>query len=195
MSFMRRNREFRPDKFGTNVLNKLYLTSKQRRAFLKWGLYALLLVVLSVMQDVTFSQLRFFGAATDLVPCGIFLICVMEGAENGCVFTLIASWLYLYTGTAPGAYCIVLITGYGICVSILRQAYLQKGFGAALLCVAVCLLAYEMSVFGIGLFLGLTGTGRAVSFLTTVGITIPATLILYPIVYWIQSIGGETWRE
>lgn len=192
---MRKNREFRPDKAGTGLLNKLYLTSVQRRALLKWGLYALLLVLLSIVQDVMLCRFRVYGATTDLVPCGIFLISILEGSESGCVFTLLASWIYLYTGTAPGPYSIVFITVLGVCGSILRQVYLQKGFGAALLCVGVCLVLYELSVFGIGLFLGMTFPDRIVGFFITAGLSVLAVPVLYPLALWIQTLGGETWKE
>ena len=106
----RRKYEFRPDKLRSTLANKLYLTPKQRKTILRWFLLAVLLVVFSVLQDVILCRLRIFGASTDLVPCGIFLICILEGMERGSIFCLIASLLYLFSGTAPGAYCVVLIT-------------------------------------------------------------------------------------
>ena len=159
---MKKERAFRPDKVGTTILHKLYISPGQRRTILKWSLYSILLVVISVVQDVMLSNVRIFGATTELVPCAIFLICILEGAEGGCVFTLLSAWIYLYTGTPAGPYCIVFITMFGVGISVFRQAYLQRGFGTALLCVGVCMLAYEMAVFGIGIFLGQTYGHRCV---------------------------------
>jgi hypothetical protein len=147
------------------------------------------------MQDVMLSNVRLLGATTELVPCGIFLICILEGAEGGAVFTLLASWIYLYTGTPAGPYCIVFITVLGICVSVFRQAYLQRGMGTALLCVGVCMILYELAVFGIGLFLEQTYGHRIVAFCISALVSVVAVPVLYPVFLRIQAIGGETWRE
>lgn len=192
---MKKERSFRPDKVGTTVLHKLYISPSQRKTILKWTLYSLVLVLLSVIQDVMLSNVRIIGATTELVPCGIFLICILEGAEAGAVFTLLASWIYLYTGTPAGPYCIVFITAFGLLVSVFRQAYLQRGFGSAILCVAICMTIYELAVFGIGLFLGQTYGYRILAFLVTALGSVLAVPVLYPVFLRIQAIGGEIWRE
>ena len=87
---MARKVEFKPDKPRTSLLNKLYLTQKQRRSLLKWVLYTLVLVFLSVLQDVLLCRMDILGATTELVPCGIFLICLLEGTESGCIFALVS---------------------------------------------------------------------------------------------------------
>ena len=99
-----RKEEFREDKPRSGLLSKLYLTQKQRLQLLKWALYALVLVVLSVVQDVLLSRFSIFGTTTELVPCGIFLIVVAEGMETGSVFSLIAACCYLFSGSAAGNY-------------------------------------------------------------------------------------------
>ncbi len=192
---MKKERSFRPDKVGTSVLHKLYISPRQRKTILKWSLYSLLLVLISVVQDVMLSNLRLYGATTELVPCAIFLICILEGAEGGAVFTLLAAWIYLYTGTPAGPYCIVFITVLGVGISIFRQAYLQRGFGTALLCVGLCMIFYELAVFGIGIFLGQTYGYRVLGFLITALLSVLAVPVLYPVFLRIQAIGGEIWRE
>ena len=192
---MKKERSFRPDKVGTTILHKLYISPSQRKTILKWSLYSLMLVLISVIQDVMLSNVRVLGATTELVPCGIFLICILEGTEGGSVFALIAAWIYLYTGTPAGPYCIVFITMFGIGMSIFRQTYLQRGFGTAVLCVSICMIAYEMAVFGIGLFLGETYPYRVLGFLVTALGSVLAVPVLYPVFLRIQAIGGEIWRE
>lgn len=192
---MKKERSFRPDKVGTTILHKLYISPSQRKTILKWSLYSLMLVLISVIQDVMLSNVRVLGATTELVPCGIFLICILEGAEGGSVFALLAAWIYLYTGTPAGPYCIVFITMLGIGMSIFRQTYLQRGFGSAVLCVSICMILYEMAVFGIGLFLGETYPYRVLGFLVTALGSVLAVPVLYPVFLRIQAIGGEIWRE
>lgn len=188
-------RDFKPDKSGAGLRNKLHLTQQQRRSLLKWTLYGVMLLVLSLLQDVVLCRFRLFGATTELVPCGIILICVLEGAERGSVFTLVASVLYLFSGTAAGPYSVVFLTFLAIGVTVLRQAYLQKGFFAALICTAVAMIGYEMLNFGIGLFLSLTIPGRAWGFLLTALLSLLAVPALYPISLTIGKIGGHIWNE
>ena len=53
--------EFKPDRSGSNWMDRLYLTPQQRMRILKWSLYSLLCVFLLVLQDVAFSLFRPFG--------------------------------------------------------------------------------------------------------------------------------------
>ena len=186
---------FKPDKNGASLLSRLYLTKKQRQSVLKWGLYALVLLVLSVLQDVVLCRIRIGGATTELVPCAIFLVCVMEGLEKGSVFALCASLLYLFSGSAPGAFCVVYITFAAVGVSFLQQSYLQKSFGAALICTALAMFVYELAVFITGLFLQLTLGVRILGFLITAALTCLSIPVLYPVFHAIGKIGGDAWTE
>lgn len=192
---MARKNEFKSDKPHSGFWGKLYLTQRQRKEVLKWSLYGAMLLVLSLLQDVVLCRVHLFGATTELVPVGIFLICILEGAESGSIFALVSSLLYLFSGTAAGPYSMVLITVLAVGVTIFRQAYLQKGLAAAILCAGIAMLAYELLQFVMGLFLGLTIPVRIVGFLITAGLSIIAIPILYPIALSIGTIGGETWKE
>lgn len=191
----RRNREFRPDKTGTSLLSKLYLTKLQRKTLLRWFLYALVLLVLSVLQDVMFCKLRRIGISVDLLPCAILLICVMLGTETGSVFTLIASAMYLFSGSSPGYYVMALLVLLGVLAATFRQSYLQRGFGAALVCSGGAMLLYELTVFVITLVSGLTRADRLGGFILTGLLSLLLIPVLYPILSGIEKIGGETWRD
>ena len=54
----RKKYEFKPDKISLSLLNKLYLTKLQRISLLKWFLQALVLLVLSLLQDVIFCRME-----------------------------------------------------------------------------------------------------------------------------------------
>ncbi len=195
MKEMAKKNEFKPDKPYASFTSRLYLTPKQRRKLLKWILYGALLLVLSVVQDVVFARVRIFGATTELVPCGIFLICLAEGAERGSLLSLIASILYLFSGTAAGFYSIVLIVALSIGIAMFRQGYLQRGFAASMICAVFAVFAYELLIYGIGLFLSLTTLSRFGHFLMIAVLTALAAPVLYPVVNAIQKIGGEEWTE
>lgn len=192
---MAKRNEFKPDKPRNGLLSKLYLTQKQRRTVLKWFLYALVLLALSVLQDVILSRIRIFGATTELVPVGIFLICILEGLESGSVFALVASALYVFSGTAAGVYCIVLITALSVAVTFFRQSYLQRGFAAAMLCVVAAVIVYEFAVFSIGMVLGLTAWRRVGVFVLTAVYSLVTAPLVYFITEKIGKVGGQTWKE
>ena len=186
--------EFKPDKPRAGILSKLYLTRMQRQRILRWFLYTVLLVALSVLQDVILCRFRFFGATTDLVPCGIFLICVLEGTHRSSVFVLVAACLYQFSG-GPGYYCIALIVVLGIFAAYFRQSFLQQSFSAVLLCLTVALLLYEGSVFLAGFITASTTLSRLSLPLLTTLLTLLLCPLLYPLIRGISSIGGEIWKE
>lgn len=191
----KRKYEFRPDKPHADLLSKLYLTKKQRMSLLKWLLYALVLLVLSVLQDVILSRMDIFGATTDLVPCAILLICVLQGTETGCVFGLVAAAMYQFSGMAPGYHVIVLLPALGILAAMLRQSYLRKGFSSDVLCAGVAVLLYELILFVICLVFSQTAAVRIGRFLLTGVLSLLLIPVLYPIATAIDKVGGETWKE
>ena len=125
----------------------------------------------------------------------IFLICLAEGAEVGGVFSLISAFCFLFSGTAPGFYCVPFITVLAVLMTIFRQALLRDGFFSAALCTAAALLVYELLVFAVGLFLELTLFDRITGFLITTALTLIAIPILYPMIHSISTIGGNTWKD
>ena len=192
----RKNRyEFRPDKQNNDILGKLLLTRQQFSRLLRWLLLSAVCLTGLVLQDVVMSRFSIFDTTTDLVPCGIFLICLLEGTEAGCVFSLIASCLYLFSGSAAGNFVIVLITVIAFVTCMVRQSYFQAGFGAALICTLGAMLLFELSVFSIVAFFGQTYTGRIGIFLLTALYSWAVMIPLYPLACKIGKIGGEPWKE
>jgi hypothetical protein len=187
--------EFRPDQVGKSLLSRLYLTKLQRQSIKKWLFYALVLLVVSVIQDVIMSRLRLFGVTTDLMPCAIFCLCILLGTEDGSVFALVASLMYLFSGTSPGNFAVPLIVFLAVLMNIFRQSYLRKGFSATALCTTGCMVLYELLIFCIGAIFGWTPWSRIVGYLLTAGYSLVAIPILYPLYLAIGKIGGQTWKE
>jgi len=191
----RRAYEFKPDSTGTSWLKRLYLTKLQRLNLLKWSLYALVCVLMLVIQDVIMSHFSFFGATTDLAPAAILLITVLVGSEYGSIFVLIASTFYWFSGSAPGAYSIALLCFFGIFATLFRQFHWRRGLGSIVVCAGIALILYELGVFLAGILLGLTSWIRLHRFLITGVMTCLILLPLYPLTYKIGQIGGEPWKE
>ena len=191
----KRKYEFKPDRPEGGLLKRFYLTAAQRRQLLKWGLISAVLVVLSLLQDVVLSQVRIYGATFDLVACGILLCAMFFDPEISAVFTLVSSTLYYFSGSAPGTYCIALITGLGTLLCIFRRAYLQKCFSAVMLCAGAGIILYELLVLFAGCFFGNTTIARFGVFALCGCLSAAVLPLLYPVFLSISTIGGETWKD
>ena len=187
--------EFRPDPTTSTWLKTRKLTRLQKLRLLKWVLYALIVMMCLVIQDVIMSQLRLFGATTDLAVGAILLITVIEGTEVGSLFVLIASSLYWFSGSAPTPICIALLTAFGIGATMFRQMFWHRSRGTLTLCACLALTAYELGLFVTGVMQGLTYFGRLPSFLLTSAYTCLVMIPLYTLVYKTGLIGGNTWKE
>lgn len=187
--------EFKPDKISLSVFHKLYLTKQQRLNILRWTLYALVLLVMSLLQDVILCRLDIFGATSDLVPCAIFLTCMLLGTQRGCLYALISACLFQFSGSGPGYHAIAIITLLCILGAMARQSWLRKGFGSCLLCAGGCLFVYEYTIFFVGLLLGQTTLSRIGVPLVTWLLSLLAIPVLYPVLRAIQKIGGESWKD
>lgn len=187
--------EFKPDANPATWSKTLRLTNQQRLRLAKWLLYAMSIILCQVVQDVIMSRARLFGATTDLAVAAILLITVLEGTEVGSLFVLIASTLYYFSGTAPGAYCIGLMTFLGIGAVLLRQMYWHRSKGSIVLCTGIAVMLYELGLFVVGVFSGLTLWSRMPVFLLTGLFSALALIPLYSLIYKIGLIGGNTWKE
>lgn len=192
---LHRKYEFRPDTPKVSLPKLFHLTGKQRTEILKWSLYALVCLFLLIVQDTIMARFRFFGGTTDLVVCALLLITVVEGTDRGSIFILIASLLYFFSGSAPGAFAVALLTIFGIGAAIFRQAYWYRNERSILLCTGIALMTYELGVFGAGLFLELTHIGRFGAFLMTGILSCVLLLPLYPLIDRIGRMGGTQWKE
>ena len=187
--------EFRPDPNTATWLKTRKLTQQQKLRLVKRLLYTRIVVMSLVLQDVILSQLRLFGATTDLAVGAILLITVIEGTDVGSLFVLIASSLYWFSGSAPTPVCIILLTAFGIAATMFRQMFWHRSRGTLTLCACLALTAYELSLFVTGIMQGLPNCGRLPSILLTSAYTCLVMIPLYSLVYKTGLIGGNTWKE
>ncbi len=191
----RRSFEYRPDRTEGSFLARLLPTKKQRQKLLKWSLYSLLVLVLSLLQDVLLCKVRIFGATTDLVPCCIMLICMLEGAQRSSIFCVSAALFFVASGSSPGYYVMPVITLIAMIVTMFRQGYLRLSFGTVFACLVVALFAYEMTVFAMEWLSGRVLLERITAFSWKAVLSLAVAPLLYPMAAAIEKIGGETWKE
>ena len=122
--------EFKPDAPTATLFKTRKLTQQQQLRLTKWVLYVAIIVLCLVIQDTVMCRLPLLGATTDLPVAAILLITVTEGTDVGSLFILIASVLYYFSGTAPGPYCIGLMSVFGIFATMVRRCT-GTGAGAA----------------------------------------------------------------
>ena len=191
----KRSIEFKPDPQTATWVKTFHLTVQQRLQLAKWALYILTIVLCLVVQDVIMSRIRLFGATTDLAVCAILLITVIEGTDTGSLFVLIASTLYYFSGSAPGAYVIALMSFLGVAAVLLRQLYWHRSKGSIVLCTGIALMLYEIGLFVVGIAIGLTLPSRLIYFILTGVYSCLALIPLYSVIYKIGLFGGNTWKE
>ena len=191
----RKKIEFRPDPTGHNWADKLRLTPLQRKSVLKWMLYSAVCVAGLVLQDSMLARLRLFGGCFDVTPALIVLICVLEGSENGSLFALLASMVYVFSGTGQGHYRIAMLTLAAVLATAFRQSYLRRGAGSDLICVGGAMVLYEMAVFTAGVVQGLTYRARWGVFLMTAIVSTLTAGAVYALLKYIGTIGGNAWKE
>ena len=191
----RKQSDFKPDSQKISLPKLFHTTQLQRLRLAKWGLYILTLILLLTVQDVIMSRFRFFGATTDLAVCGILLMTVIEGVDVGSLFVLIASTLYYFSGSAPGPYCIALLSFIGIAATLIRQAWLRRTKLSIVFSAGAALTLYELGLYIVGMALGLTRWDRIFSFLLTAAYSWAVMIPLYSLINKIGHIGGTTWKE
>ena len=191
----RKQSDFKPDSQKISLPKLFHTTQLQRLRLAKWGLYILTLILLLTVQDVILSRFRFFGATTDLAVCGILLMTVIEGVDVGSLFVLIASTLYYFSGSAPGPYCIALLSFIGIAATLIRQAWLRRTKLSIVFSAGAALTLYELGLYIVGMALGLTRWDRIFSFLLTAAYSWAVMIPLYSLINKIGHSGGTTWKE
>lgn len=104
-----------------------------RRAVVKWVVYALLALIVFILQEYLFSELKIFGVSPILL--GSLSVCVgmFEGAGAGAVYgALCGAAMYARPGSSELMYALVFAAG-GAAAGILCENFMTKGLPSALL--------------------------------------------------------------
>ena len=187
--------EFKPDGRRVSLFKPLHFTHLQWLQLLRWAAYTGVCILCLVVQDSIMSRVSIFGATTDLAVAAMLLITVLEGCDVGSVFILVASTIFYFSGSAPGPYSVGMLTVLGVCATLARQAVWRRSRSSILLCAGLAAIAYEVGLYVVGLFMGLTSWYRFPRFFVAGVLTVAVMYPLYAIIFRIGQIGGYTWKE
>ena len=164
--------------------------SQVYRKYLMWGLYALLFLLVLLVQDVTLARQRFFGAKLNLLPMTVALIAMHLGHEVGGLFGLLAGVFWCLTGASDGSAAILTWTVIGIAAGFVCDAVLARRFLPALGLSVLALLFHEGVVFFLNLLLADAAFSMGLWVLVTVGLSLLACPALYLLCRAIGKVVG-----
>ena len=131
----------------------LHLTKLQWQGILKWSLYALLTLLVLLLQTVVLAKRPVLGIRLSPLPALMVCVCIREGPEQGGLYALLSSLFWCLSGAEFGNLSVAVIPVGAILCAVLCRAVLTLRFlPAALCCLGVSLLN-ELVIFAFKLIL------------------------------------------
>ena len=103
-------------------------------------LYAVLLLLVYILQAFIFARFPIFGAKPLLLPLAVVGVALLEGCIRGGTFGLFAGILCDLSMNQATVQFTLVLTGVGIVVGILSDTVLAKGFPSFALCCVLSLV-------------------------------------------------------
>ncbi len=151
-----------------------------RKTGLKALLYAVLSLVLYVLQAAVFTRLSLFGVKPLILPVAVVCIALFEGSFIGGIFGLVCGVLCDFTMSDTLVLFTVSLTLIGFGVGILSELVLARGFPSCMLCsAAVLLICAFLQSFRLLFFFGASPRAIASTGLLQSAYSILFTLPLY----------------
>ena len=119
----------------------IHLTKRQWQGILKWSLYALLTLLVLLLQTSVLSSRPVLGTKLAPLPALIVCVCVREGPEKGGLYAVLASLFWCFSGADFGNLSVAVIPIGAMLAAVLCRAVLTLRFvPTALCCLAVTLV-------------------------------------------------------
>lgn len=152
-----------------------------------WAFFALLYLLVMLVQTTLFGRVRLFGVKLNLMPMVIVCIAMQVGHEAGGFFGLLAGFCWYAAGADDGTLSMVTFTVFGIlagwlCDNLFRRRFLP----AATLCL-LALLVHEGAKFLLKFYLG-GANGRL---LLWVPVITALSLLVSPLIYLLAKAIGK----
>jgi len=147
---------------------------------LMWALYALLFLLVMLLQTVVFGRVRFWGAKVSLIPVAVACVAMLNGAENGGAFGLAAGAVWCLSGGDGGGVTLMLLTGCALFCGWLCDRYLTRRLLSALMMSLLSLLVVQGALFAFKYYLGTV----SVSALRLLPAQLLVSMLACPLFYW-----------
>lgn len=144
-----------------------------------WALFALLYLVVMLLQTTIFGRLRPLGVKVALMPVVIVCIALQVGHEAGGLFGLIAGFVWYAAGADDGILSMVTFTTLGILAGWLCDNVFSRRFVPALLLALGGLLFHETCVFLLKFYLNDAPGKLLLWVLLTTALSLPACPVIY----------------
>lgn len=120
---------------------------------LKWSLYALLTLLVLLLQSVVLAKQPVLGTRLTPLPALIVCICIREGPEKGGLYAILATLFWCLSGGDFGNLSVAVIPVGAILSAVLCRAVLTLRFLPALLCCLAVSLLNDCVIFAFKLIL------------------------------------------
>ncbi len=165
--------------------------NQKYRNIIMWVLYALLFLIVMLVQTTAFGRMRFFGVKLNLMPVAMVCIAMGVGHEAGGLFGLIAALIWYALGADDGSMSIVTFTVTGILAAWLCDNVFPRRLVPALIMGLGALILHEGALFLVKFYLG-SATGRhGLWVLITAGLSLLTCPVIYGLAKLIRKAGGE----
>ena len=174
------------------MLKHFHLTRRQWMAVVKWTIYALLFLMVLIVQDVIVAKHPPFGIKLKLIPVYIVCVCVREGPEQGGLFALLASVFWCLSGADYGNLSVAILPVGSILGAVLCRAVLTVRFLPTFLCCAAVCLVNDSVIFAFKLVLtAISPAQYHLVLLPCVGLSLLSVPVLYFAVKAVSRTGGR----
>lgn len=158
--------------------------NQKTRNFIMWSLYALLFLLVMLVQTTVFGRVRLFGVKLSLLPIVMVCVGLQTGHEKGGLFSLCAALIWYAAGGDNGSLAMITFTLCGILAGWLCDVVFTRRFFPALILCAAALVFHETAVFLTKFYLG----GAPVTLLRWVPVTAGLSVLAVPVIYLLSKL-------
>ena len=158
--------------------------NQRTRTILMWALYALLYLLVMLVQTTLFGRMRLFGVKVNLMPIVIACIAMQVEHESAGLFGLIAGFVWYACGSDDGALAMVSYTVLAILCAWISDNFLAKRFLSAFLLCLAAVVFHESARFLLKYYLG-DAPGRLLIWVPVIS---GLSLVPSPIIYLLSKI-------
>lgn len=166
--------------------------NQRNRNILMWALFALLYLLVMLVQTTLFGRLRIFGVKLNLMPVVLVCIAMQVNHEAAGLFGLIAGFVWYACGADDAALALVSYTILAILGAWISDNFLAKRFLSAMLLCLVAVLLHEGARFVLKYYLK-DAPGRLLIWVPVItGLSIIPSPVIYLLAKSIRKVGIDS---